>query len=63
MITIKAPDYLSVKDSDKDKDINNQKNKKVERKEFLVYRERFEGVDWRGVPIMPVDEICGRSLY
>lgn len=49
MVRLKAPDYLGVKEGDK--------QKKPERKEFLVYRERFEGVDWRGVPIMPVDDI------
>ena len=43
----KAPDYLSVKDTD------NQK--KPERKEYLIYSERWTGKDIRGVPINPAD--------
>lgn len=50
MVRLKAADYLG-----------QEKNKlKVpERKEFLYYTVRFEGVDWRGVAVNPVDNIEG----
>ena len=34
--------------------------KKQERKEYLFYEERWEGLDWRGVPLNPVDSLVGR---
>ena len=34
--------------------------KKQERKEYLFYQERWEGKDWRGVPLNPVDSLVGR---
>jgi hypothetical protein len=54
MVRLKAPDYLgqeNQKDKDKDKT-----TKLPERKEFLYYAERWEGKDWRGIPLNPVSE-------
>ena len=47
MVRLKAPDILG-----------QQKNKlKVpERKEFIYYQERWEGLNWRNVPLNPVAE-------
>jgi hypothetical protein len=45
MVRLKAPDYSSSNPSEKH-----------ERKEWLYYLEKWEGVDWRGVPVNPVRE-------
>ena len=45
----KAPDYLSLKEDD-------TTTKKPDRKEYIIYRERWEGKDIRGVPINPADD-------
>ena len=42
MVRLKAPDYSTPN---------------RERKEYIYYRERWEGVDWRGIPVNPVDLI------
>jgi hypothetical protein len=47
MVRLKAPDYLA---QEKDK------TKLPERREFIYYQERWEGKDWRGLPLNPVDE-------
>ena len=41
----KAPDYLSLKEDD-------TTTKKPDRKEYIIYRERWEGKDIRGVPLI-----------
>ena len=49
LIRLTAPDYLG-----------NTTNKSVpERKEYVYYRERWEGKDWRGIPLNPVDHTIG----
>ena len=47
MVRCKAPDYLALKD-------DSQNQKKPDRKEYLIYREHWEGVDWKGIPVNPV---------
>ena len=44
MIRLKAPDYSTPN---------------RERKEYIYYRERWEGVDWRNIPINPVNHTVG----
>ncbi len=44
MFRLRAPDYTTPKH---------------ERKEFLYYEERWEGKDWRGIPLNPVDHMEG----
>ena len=43
MIRLKAPDFLS-------------KDKVSPGKEYVYYTERWEGKDWKGVPLNPVAE-------
>ena len=43
MVRLKAPDFLS-------------KDKVSPRKEYVYYTERWEGKDWKGVPLNPVAE-------
>ena len=47
MVRLKAPDYLGQEKN---------KTKLPERKEFIYYQERWEGKDWRGLPLNPVGE-------
>ena len=47
MVRLRAPDYLT---QEKDK------SKLPERKEFIYFQERWEGLDWRSVPLNPVGE-------
>ena len=44
MVRLKAPDYSTPN---------------RDRKEYVYYRERWEGVDWRGIPVNPVDHTIG----
>jgi hypothetical protein len=49
MVRLKAPDYSS-----------NSTEKIPPRKEFIYYQERWEGVDFKGIPLNPVaDHIEG----
>ena len=43
MVRLKAPDYFGSSEKNK--------TKLPERKEFIYYQERWEGKDWRGLPI------------
>ena len=47
MVRLKAPDYLG---QEKDK------TKLPERKEFIYYQERWNGLAWNGIPLQPVAE-------
>jgi hypothetical protein len=47
IVRLKAPDYLG---QEKDK------SKLPERKDFIYYQEKWEGVDFRGIPLSPVAE-------
>ena len=53
MVRLKAFDYLA---QEKEKDNNSTTTKLPERKEFIYYQERWEGKDWRGLPLNPVAE-------
>ena len=48
MVRLKAPDYLG---QEKDKSI-----KIPERKEFIYYQQKWEGLDHRGIPLNPVGD-------
>jgi hypothetical protein len=54
MVRLKAPDILGQEKN---------KTKVPERKEFIYYQERWEGLNWRNVPLNPVAEhIEGRYI-